>query len=282
MLKWNIRNQILGLGGVSLIVLIGVIVYFYNFSRSELIKSSQEALRLTNIQYADALDRTFAGQSKTFKDWVREDVFGLAIEFSTTSELGQQFNQWLASSGAFAAVVLTDQYGTVLESAKSSTAEGIQVGKGTRIAGFTTLSASRADAVTALDPETVRQLGLRWPAAHAFYHPSYSSSGEFNGALIAVTDWSQIEILISNCNQAVASQGYDECMALIGGADIRTRGPVAVSTTGMVSDGTALTDLAEAGSNAQDRSVVSIDNDQGTQLVAVSALTPPLLSANKK
>ena len=47
MLKWNIRNQILSCGVISLLVLFGTVAYFYAFSKGEFYNSSTTLIRMT-------------------------------------------------------------------------------------------------------------------------------------------------------------------------------------------------------------------------------------------
>ena len=65
MLKWNIRNQILLPGIISLLVLAGTIVYFYGFSKGEFVNNSQNLIASPNAQYVDQINGLFADRVRT-------------------------------------------------------------------------------------------------------------------------------------------------------------------------------------------------------------------------
>ncbi|MDX9856558.1 MAG: hypothetical protein RBT76_02080 [candidate division Zixibacteria bacterium] len=78
-------------GVVSLIVVLGIIYYFHSFTDGSLTESSSRLIGLTTSRYADKVERTIEVHSRTFADWARNDIFGLSIESSTTSELSGRF-----------------------------------------------------------------------------------------------------------------------------------------------------------------------------------------------
>ena len=84
-INWNIKNQIFGLGGVSLLVLVVVVAYFYNFAKGEFQSNSEKLIKVTSRQFAGEIDRSFAECTGTFEGWTADDVFGISIEFSTTT-----------------------------------------------------------------------------------------------------------------------------------------------------------------------------------------------------
>ncbi|MFZ5980111.1 MAG: methyl-accepting chemotaxis protein [Candidatus Zixiibacteriota bacterium] len=216
MLKWNIRNQILFSGFISLLMLVFLIVYFYNFTKNEFTESNKNLIRLTGKQFADELNREFDNNIKLFNSWVKDDVFGLAIEFNTTSELGVELDKWLSGSSGFALAVLVDNRGQVLEFAKSPNfRENIAHLKGEVLPDFESLKLGISNKVVFLQSKTMSNLGSQSSDAYVYYHPATNSSGELNGALIAFSDWSGVDLQVQRCNKEFVENGFANAVTVL-------------------------------------------------------------------
>ncbi|MDH3892690.1 MAG: methyl-accepting chemotaxis protein [candidate division Zixibacteria bacterium] len=212
----NIRNQILGTGLVSLVVLVGVIAYFYGFAKSEFTGSSQDLVGLINQRFADEMDRGFATDAKTFNDWTKDDVFGIAIEFSTTKELTGEFERWLMNAPGFSLIVLVDQAGVVLEATGSSAlSTSASTLAGSALSDYAWAGRQTKKRSTFGTSTVLANLGSDATKTWSFYCPSYSSSGERNGALVAFTDWSKTQAQVRRCTEALADKGYSSARSAI-------------------------------------------------------------------
>ena len=223
MITWNIRNQILGAGITSLLVIVGVIVYFYSFTKGEFTNSSENLIALTNQQYADELSRVFANQQSTFADWSREDVFGLAIEFNTTTELGEQFAQWTAGHELFCLLTLVDNTGNVVEAHATGSRGSSASLVGNRLADFDRLGQSQSPSVTYLRSDVLSQLGMPHNQTWAFCYPSRNSSGQVNGAFVAYSNWEPVSSVLTSATEAAKRHGYENTTAVFASDDASTR-----------------------------------------------------------
>ncbi len=214
MFKWNIRNQILSTGVVSLLVLVGVVVYFFNFTRGAFIQSSQNLIEVTLDQYASEVDREFEGRSRSFADWTRDDVFGLALEFQTTSELGREFEKWLAQDPGFALLALVDHNNRIVEAAAPGDLSGkARALVGTVLDDLTGVSADQTAAY--VDSRALAEMGLSNTNSYVFYKPCHSSSGAVNGAFVALLNFDAIDQLTADLSEALVGRGYADVAAFV-------------------------------------------------------------------
>ncbi len=221
MFRWNIRNQILSTGVVSLLVLVGVVVYFFNFTRGAFMQSSENLLEVTLDQYASEIDREFAGRQRSFSDWTRDDVFGLALEFHTTDELKREFDKWIREDAGFAVLALVDQNDRVVAATTSPTLEA----RGGALVGtvLTELTAIPSDrSVSFVSSGTLEGLGLTNPNCYVFHKLSHSSTGEVNGAFVAFQSFESIDRLTGDLRDALTGRGYNDVSIWIalGGRDM--------------------------------------------------------------
>ncbi len=278
LIKWNIRNQILGLGGISLLVLIGVVAYFYSFARGEFQSSSEKLIRVTGQQFADKIDRSFARSVGTFDSWTDDDVFGLAIEFSTTAELGVEFDEWLNRAPEFGLIALVDASGSVLEAVSITSWSGSgQDMKGSQLPEVSALGDRDTRHVVLLESNTLGQLGAANKTSYVFYHPAYSSSGELNGGIVAFLNWAEITSHVSGCTNDFNTQGYSSARTLVVFPD---QGTVTSEGNSAELKGDSYDRLNMWANSVNDNRVASIDVDEGAMLVGWNGLTPPQLDEN--
>lgn len=233
MFRWNIRNQILCAGGVSLVAIVGVIAYFYTFSRGEFLRNSREVIRLTNEQYAERIGTVLSDQTSLFNSWTKDDVFGIAIEFNTTSELGSEFNGWLETTTDFSMVALVDKHGRVLEAASGKDVSGLAGDlKGTVLPeASAVLSKTEAGRSFALCP-SLEKLGKQDSYTDIYYSPAFSSSGERNGTLLALANWSSVQEQVQGGNNRLADLGMTQARTVLS-APGQTDHPAAVASVGL-------------------------------------------------
>ncbi len=283
MLKWNIRNQILAAGGVSLLVIVGVIANFYNFSKNEFRSSSRELIQMTSAQSANEINRSFAAMSRVFGEWTKDDVFGMAIEFNTTEELRQQFDRWLGSSTGFSLVVLVDERGTVLEAAGAaplSDAVTSLPGRSLPEVNFVT-DKNTAQTVYAKS-KTLTDLGLDQSDCYLFYYPAHNLSGKSNGGLLAFSDWSIIDAHTQECMSALAERGYAEARVMLAYPNGVT-GPASYASKAAGSLNQSDYDVVSGWiSAAVDNTVTSKNLADETVLVGVNKVASPTLTTDER
>lgn len=208
LLKWNLRNQILLSGVICLIVLFAVVAYFYGFSRGSFKKNSSDLIGMTIRQYSENINGTLDSRLKSFENWVRDDVFGIAIEFQTTGELGDQFQDWINKDPGFLLIALVDDAGRVLESRTSSALhKNMNISEALR--DFGAINEKLHDNAQFLFSETLKGLGVDRNQTYVCYHPAKNSSEKINGAVVAYIDWKDIDSQVQACTDELRSYGFD-------------------------------------------------------------------------
>ena len=216
MIRWNVRNQVLTSGLVGLLVIVAVIVYFYTFTKSGFATNSERLLGLMESEYAGQMERLFEDRAAIFESWTREDIFGLAIEFNTTGEVQRQFEEWLTETPGFAAMLLTDARGTVLEAATSREvpSPGSSL-TGRVLSDWSRLQTGTSAGTVILHSQALASLGVTNDLALAFVRPSYGSSGDLNGAAVGFASWSAFDGLAQQYASALKAQGFPEAVVVL-------------------------------------------------------------------
>lgn len=190
---WKIKHQILSAGLVSLVVVLGIIFYFYSYTGSSLEDSSLHMIELVSAQTAEAVDRSLEERSRTFADWTRDDIFGLSIEFNTTTELRQRFEEWLQANSGFCLMALVDGSGRVIESAWDPQFAGRAAGLGGRILPEVSGLSFKDDVgAVFVVSKTLTEHGAPHPGTFMYCRQAYNSSGQRNGTFVAFLDWAGV------------------------------------------------------------------------------------------
>ncbi|MBN1213067.1 MAG: HAMP domain-containing protein [candidate division Zixibacteria bacterium] len=272
MFKWNIRNQILCSGFISLAMLVGLIIYFYSFTKSEFTKNNENLIQLTGKQFADEINREFENNAKVFDAWVKDDVFGLAIEFNTTSELGVELEKWLSGNPGFALLALIDKKGQILEIAKAPSIDGNHRQlKGQLLPDFNMLRIDGGKNVFFTVSKTLSQLNKKYDKTYIFYQPAKSSSGETNGALVAFSDWTNINKLIDACQNEFAGYGFTGAATFL----IYPRKNLMTSNSSTGSEQSFSSELIAFAAGTSDNNVTICDINGQSTFVGSNLLTPP-------
>lgn len=213
---WKIKHQIMSGGVVSLIVVLGIIYYFYSFTDNTLTESSSRLIGLTTSQYGERVERTLETYSRTFADWAREDIFGLSIEFSTTTELAGRFDEWLAGSDGFVLLALVDRSGRIVEGAWDSGADGTKANlRGMSVADLSSVNAGSDFQAALVDSRLLADCGMKRSTSFLYRRWAYNSSGEQIGAFVAYLDWRTIDREITGCVTALTGYGFPNAQAAV-------------------------------------------------------------------
>jgi methyl-accepting chemotaxis protein len=196
---WKIRQQILSAGLVSLVVVLGIIYYFYSYTASSLQDSSLHMIELVSNQAAEAVNRSLEERSRTFVDWTRDDIFGLSIEFNTTTELHQRFEEWLRGNSGYCLMALVDRSGRVIESAWDPQFSGRATAlKGGILPEISGLSFRDDMAAVFVESKTLADHDAPYAGTFLLTRQAYSSSGERNGMFVAFLDWAGVSDALAN------------------------------------------------------------------------------------
>ncbi len=206
----SIRARINSVLVPTLILFVVTSAISYRSHRQTSVDSSEKIMRLIVEHQAAQVNSFLLAQRDVFDEWTADDIYGIAIEFDTMTELGERFGQMLSAAPGFAAVVLADAEGRVLVGATA--AEGAQGGQ--KLVG---LVAPEARALSAQDGtgtlmttgDLITRAGLAFEQTYVLGAPSRSTSGEVNGVLLGYVDWGQIQDLTESTEGALAENAFE-------------------------------------------------------------------------
>ena len=186
----------------ALVPMLAIVGITYNAGRNSALDGGKRLSRLT-VQNTAADMNTFLNARKaTFQDWVREDVYGLAIEFDTAAELGQKFQEMLAAAPDFSTLVLTDAKGAVLVASTVS-------GTDPQLQGKTLTEAKRTEYGEAgFGAYLAESELLPGNQTFIFDYPCKDSSANQNGRFLAYLDWAQVQSRINTTHQTLMENGF--------------------------------------------------------------------------
>lgn len=201
---------------ISLAPMIAIVAATYQYNKSTSVENSGHIMELVAKNGARSMNTYLAGQSKIFSDWIRDDVYGLAIEFNTIEEMRSQFGTMLKEAPDFALLLLADKQGTTIiacgspkYSDKSSSIAGAKVENAQEL--MTKGVASVDIASSAL----LKGLGDKSPATMRFAFPAKNSSNEVCGLFVAYLDWSEIQKKVIAVANELTGQGLEGTHAAV-------------------------------------------------------------------
>ena len=209
----NIRSKILIASLPALIPMLTIVVVTYRSGKSDSLENSERFGQLIIESGAAKLDGLFAQQAATFADWVREDVYGLAIEFETTKELGDRFEEMLTGAPAMAMLVLTDPQGKVLVANAREVDVSPLDGETLRTPAAPQHGAAYSVAMTE-NPELVK-LGFPSPTTLQFGFACADSSGQTAGYLLAYLNWQEVTTRVGEINTSLVGCGFASAKTIL-------------------------------------------------------------------
>lgn len=272
MFVWNIRNQILATGLLSLLVFVAAIGYFYDFSRSQFREHTDSLIIATGQQYADRVSRVLSSQANAFNRWVGDDIYGIALEFNTTSELERDFEQRLNDNDGYALLALVDNQGRIAAVATGSAlSSGSSVSTGQILDEYSSIEAGDSRRAAFMKCPTLADLGAESDHSYVFYSPAYSSEGKRNGALVAIVDWNAVQFEVNAFYETFASKKYDGARAILSLPQSRTAAAVVAQST----NATGVDQVVAEMSTRAAGQVAQCDAAGQSLLVGASAVRPP-------
>jgi len=173
---------------VPLLVIVGLT---YQHSRAASLRDSQSVSRLIIQAAAREADDFLVRQNATYQQWIKEDVYGLAIEFKTTSEMAGRFRSMAADAPGFALLALADASGKVVAAADAKAEAAAVIGQSAPEAQ--TAAGAGRYCVKLTDTRLTAAAGLPFTRTCVFSFQCRDSSGNPNGTFLAYLDWTQIE-----------------------------------------------------------------------------------------
>jgi len=171
------------------------------------LESSSTVMHLVAESNAETFNRSMRDLNTVFRNWTKEDVYGMAIEYQALAELKSDLTIKLQGASGFCTLFLTDRNGKVL----------ISGNKDLDIAGkvfeFTPAVGEDGRGVQ-LVKNPFMKVGNA-ASAYLFSFATKDSSGNPNGFLHAFVDCSKLQQLISDMNEELVSGGFADARSLI-------------------------------------------------------------------
>ncbi len=201
---------------LSLVPMVAIVIATYQYNRSAAVESSSDMMELVAQNSAQSINSLLSNRSKVFADWVRDDVYGLAIEFNTLDEMRNQFAGMLEKEPDFSLLLLTDKDGTILSAAGggeyAGKAESLKGARANTAAQSVSLESTRAEIV----PNTILAgLGDKSAYTLQFCFPAKNSSGEVCGMFLAYLNWGVVQRVIAASAEEITGRGLDGTHAAI-------------------------------------------------------------------
>jgi len=202
---------------LSLLPMLAIAGITYNSARNTALENSEQSMKLISQYGAKEINGFIKAQEGVFLDWTAEDVFGMAIEFETTTELRGHFKSLLKGQKGFSLLILTDKQGKVLEAAIG---EHVDRGKAEAFKGRSVKEASglmnkAIRNVTLAESEFMKQLGQKSAHTFIFSFTAKDSEGKPNGFFLAYVDWSNLQATVRDVFDEMKTNGFNNSKVAI-------------------------------------------------------------------
>ena len=201
----------------ALIPMLAIATITYNSYRDSMLKNSERLMELIVRNETEKANDFLTAQAAVFEDWTKEDIFGLAIEFDTTKEVGEQFQRMMAGAPGFSMLCLTNKDGKIMQAAVGSGSGTI---KADSVIGRTAPEAKQmgnADSRSIIQSKSnfLKDVGFSFPKTYVLGFPCKDSSGNLNGHLIAYVDWAVLQNRTLSANEMLKGNGFTDARATI-------------------------------------------------------------------
>ena len=192
---------------LSLVPMILIVVGSSSFMKSSSLKNSETITRLVVKNYSTNINSALIDLANVFREWTKEDVYGMAIEYQALAELKNELVSKNYSVKGFSNLLLTDQTGKVLISGNE--ANGLE------------------GQVFEMAKELIKQDGhlvslARNPFSNSDYPESYlfsfatkNSEGQANGLLLAFVDCDMLQQNIKAMHEELVSSGFPDTQGFV-------------------------------------------------------------------
>ncbi|MBU0640228.1 MAG: methyl-accepting chemotaxis protein [Planctomycetes bacterium] len=211
--KLGLRAKIIVTLLPAMVPMLAIVAFTYVAARDSSLESSENLTRLVVQNAARETNDFLALQDAKFQDWIREDIYGLAIEFDTAAELDAKFTDMLASAPAFSMLVLTDADGKVLlASASGVKAEGML---GQMAGEIGQLQPETPYSVLLTESTLLSAAHLPFASTYVFGYRCKDSAGNPNGSFIAYLNWTEIQGRTRQIHKTLQENGFHEAQVCL-------------------------------------------------------------------
>ncbi|MDY6954243.1 MAG: methyl-accepting chemotaxis protein, partial [Thermodesulfobacteriota bacterium] len=259
---------------LSLVPVMAIVGVSYYSARNTALRNSEGTMRLLTHYGAKEINGFIKTQKSLFMDWTEEDLFGLAIEFQTTTELKKLFQSMLEGQQGFSLLVLADVEGKVLEVALGEGIEGIKAQKlmGGVVKGISELQSKTGRYGRLVESGLTQALGQGSVSTYRFSFSARDSEGKENGFFLAYMDLSALQATV----RAVANEMQTSVFpnARVGVVDIDSGLVLGHSNEEMIGNRLVVVDALKAWlEGTEGREARKFDLEEGTDYVNFASLT---------
>ncbi len=206
----SLRFKIIGGVLISLLPMLAIVFFTYEYNYDASLKSSNNLMTLLNEHKAKELNNYFAGCFQSYSEYAGEDIYGLAIEFSTLDEINNKFKEMAAKSPEFAAFILADKSGKILAAAGKVNDKDITPSSfgasGVSLTGQFLKRETPGYAI--VENDLLKAAGDKYPYTICYGYPARNSSGEVNGVFAAYLNWGIIQEQVESMSEEAHSRGF--------------------------------------------------------------------------
>ncbi len=192
---------------LSILPMVLIVAIAATSLRDGSVKNSETVMHLVTRSHADTFNRTLRELANVFRNWTKEDVYGMAIEYQALAELQNDLVGKLHGSTAFCTLFLTDLNGKILISGNPD------LGMAGKQFDFTPrMGADNRGVQLARNP--FMEAATSAPA-FLFSFQTHDSSGKANGFLHAFVDCGKFQRLMGSMNDELKASGLSGAQSLI-------------------------------------------------------------------
>ncbi len=213
--RWSslkIGKKILIGSMLSILPMIVIVLVSANGLKNGSVTNSGTVMRLVAENSADTFNRSLVELSSIFKNWTKEDVYGMSIEFQALAELKTDLVVKLQGAPGFCTMFLTDSNGKILINAD----DNLDI-KG-KVFSFTSSAGEDGRSVQLVKNPFMPGVDGGSDGGSESYLFSFAtkdSDGKPNGFLHAFVDCARLHLLIEGMNDELISDGFPDAASMI-------------------------------------------------------------------
>jgi len=261
---------------LSLVPVLAIVGVSYYSARNTALRNSEGTMRLLTQYGAKEINGHIKAQESLFMDWTEEDLFGLAIEFQTTTELKDLFQSMLDGQPGFSLLVLADVEGKVLEAAVGQGIEGVKAEefRGRVVEGVSGLQSKTVRCARLVASGLAKQLGQGSVSTYRFSLKARNAEGKGNGFFLAYMDLSVPQATVRAVATEMQTSGFPN--ARVGIVDMASVLVLGHSNEEMIGNRMAMEDSLKSWLMEQESgNARRFDLEQGTDYVSFASLISP-------
>lgn len=200
----------------ALIMIFAIIGAGYWVNRASLLRDSNRIMKLVVEHHSDRIEQLLDSQKQIFEQWILDDIYGLAIEFESLSEVEHVFAEMLSASPNFHLLTLTDLEGHVLAASVSPQWQYPTEPLRGRLLTDARDRVPQEEINAILSHDDLWQ-ELDFPGEQVCFFPftCRDSEGHPNGRFLAYLDWEAIQDEVLAGQEHLVKNGYQDASLML-------------------------------------------------------------------